>query len=169
MLWSDTANFAGPLAKIPSELQASEITQNSETINQAIEGDSDEVKIEMNWNIAEQLPEEGNCRAEFEALMKLFMDALINTSSVTEAIQAITMYAYEIVQRLHKGYAPGKVSPGTLFCNALVEVLSNIKDVDGEVRTTFKVHFFYLSISMQMLILPQFRTRFYHFDETCCV
>lgn len=122
------------MAKIPRELQVSEITQNSETVNQTGEDDSEEVKIDMNWNIAEQLPEDGNCRAEFEALLKLFMDALVNTNSVAEAIQALTMYAYEIVQRLHKGYAPGRVSPGTQFCNALIEVLSNIKDVDSEVN-----------------------------------
>lgn len=141
MLWSDTANYAGPLAKIPRELQASEATQNSEITNQEADGDSNEVKIEMNWNIAEQLPEEGNCRAEFEALLKLFMDALINSNSVADAIKAISMYAYEIVQRLHKGYGPGKVSPATQFSNALVDVLSNIKDVDGEVRTVLKMHF----------------------------
>lgn len=130
----DTANYAGPLAKIPRELQATDITQNSETINQTND-DGDEVKIEMNWNIAEQLPEEGNCRAEFEALLKLLMDALVlNNNSVKDGIEAITMYAYEIVQRLHKGHAPGKVSPATHFCNALIEVLSQMKDVEAEVR-----------------------------------
>lgn len=140
----DTANFSGPLAKIPKELQASDVTQNSENVNQTIEDDSDEVKIEMNWNIAEQLTEEGNCRAEFEAVMKLFMDALINTNSVKDGIEAITLYAYEIVQRLHKGYAPGKISPATQFCNALIAVLSNIKDVDDEVRILHTISFFEL-------------------------
>lgn len=129
----DTANYAGPVAKIPKELQASEATQNSESVNQTNDGETDEVKIEMNWNIAEQLPEDDNCRAELEAVLKLFMDALINTGSVTDAVETITMYAYEIVQRLHKGYAPGKVSPATQFCNAFVEVLNTIKDVEGEV------------------------------------
>lgn len=141
----DTANYSGPLAKIPRELQASEITQNSESINQANDDDTDEVKIEMNWNIAEQLPEEGNCRAEFEAVLKLFMDAMVNTNSVKEAIEAITMYAYEIVQRLHKGYGPGRVSPGTQFCNALIEVLSNMKDVDDEVSYISTNVFSYIS------------------------
>lgn len=115
-------------------MQSSQRTQNSETTNLTVDDDSDEVKIDMNWNIAEQLPEDGNCRAEFEAVIKLFMDALVNTNSVTDAIQTITMYAYEIVQRLHKDFGPGKVSPGTQFCNALIEVLSNIKDVDSEVK-----------------------------------
>lgn len=104
-------------------------------INQTGDGDSesDEVKIEMNWNIAEQLPENGNCRAEFEAVLKLFMDALINTNSLSDGIQTITMYVYEIVQRLHRGCASHKSSPATQFSNALVEVLSHIKDVSDEV------------------------------------
>lgn len=129
----DTANYAGPLAKIPKELQSTEATQNSEAINQTNDGDADEVKIEMNWNIAEQLPENGNCRAEFEAVLKLFMDALVNTNSLADAIQTITLYVYEIVQRLHKGCAPGKPSSATEFANAIVEVLSNIKNIDDEV------------------------------------
>lgn len=135
----DTANYAGPVAKIPRELQATDITQNSETINQTGD-DGDEGKIEMNWNIAEQLPEDGNCRAEFEALLKLLMDALIlHSNSVKDGIEAITMYAYEIVQRLHKGHPPGKVSPATHFANALVEVLSNMKDVESEVGTKHRL------------------------------
>lgn len=121
------------MAKIPNELRSSDVTQNSEIVNQTNETETDEIKIEMNWNIAEQLPEEGNCRAELEAVLKLFMDAVINTNSVKNGIETITMYAYEIVQRLHKGFAPGKISPATEFANALVEVLSTIKDMETEV------------------------------------
>lgn len=134
LLWMDTANYAGQVAEIPKELQSSQPTQNSESHTvQATDGDTDEVKIDMNWNIAEQLPEDGNCRAEFEAVLKLFMDAVINTNSLTDAIETIPMYAYEIVQRLHKGYAAGKLSPALEFANALVEVLSTVTDVDDEV------------------------------------
>lgn len=121
------------MAKIPNELRSLDVTQNSEIVNQTNETETDEIKIEMNWNIAEQLPEEGNCRAELEAVLKLFMDAVINTNSVKNGIETITMYAYEIVQRLHKGFAPGKISPATEFANALVEVLSTIKDMETEV------------------------------------
>lgn len=133
MLWMDTANYAGQIAEIPKELQSSQATQNSESTLQATDADADEVKIDMNWNIAEQLPEDGNCRAELEAVLRLFMDAVINTNSLTGALESIPMYAYEIVQRLHKGHAPGKSSPATQFANALVEVLSTLKDVDDEV------------------------------------
>lgn len=132
----DTANYAGPVAKIPRELQATEATQNSQSVNQVNDNDDDEVKIDMNWNIAEQLPEDGNCRAEFEAVLKLFMDALVNTNSLADGVQTITLYVYEIVQRLHKGCAPGKRGPATEFANALVEVLSNIKDIDNEVSVS---------------------------------
>lgn len=129
----DTANYAGPVAKIPKELQSTEATQNSQSVNQTNDTDTDDIKIDMNWNIAEQLPEDDNCRAELEAILKLFMDCLINTNSMSEAFDVLPMYAFEIVQRLHKGHAPGKVSPATQFANALVEVLSTIKDMDSEV------------------------------------
>lgn len=135
----DTANYAGPLAKIPKELRTDE-TQNSESIiqtgddtDQQPDADNDQINIDMIWNIAEELPAEGNCRAEFEALLKLFIDSLISSPSPKHGLNEITLYAYEIVQRLHKGYGPGKVSPATQFSNALIKVLSNIKDMEDEV------------------------------------
>lgn len=137
----DTANYAGPLAKIPKELRTDE-TQNSESITQTgddtdqqrqSDTDNDKINIDMIWNIAEELPAEGNCRAEFEALLKLFIDSLINSPSPKDGLNEITLYAYEIVQRLHKGYGPGKVSPATQFCNALIKVLTNINDMEDEV------------------------------------
>lgn len=134
----DTANYAGQIAEIPKELQSSEATQNSQSTLQTTDDDVDEIKIDMNWNIAEQLPEDGNCRAELEAVLKLFMNAVINKNSVTAAIETIPMYAYDIVQRLHKGYAPGKISSATEFANALVEVLGTVQDIDDEVRIQFK-------------------------------
>lgn len=150
----DTANYAGQIAEIPKELQSSEATQNSESTLQATDGDADEVKIDMNWNIAEQLPEDGNCRAELEAVLRLFMDAVINTNSLAGAIETIPMYAYEIVQRLHKGYGPGKVSPATQFANALVEVLNTVKDVDDEVsKNSFdSVILFCMTIVFSVLV-----------------
>lgn len=132
----DTANYGGVVGKIPKELRLDETSQNTEATGEAAD-DEEEVKIDLNWNIAEQLPEEGNCRAEFEALIKLFIDALVNLASPIESLNAITFHAYEIVQRLHKGYAPGKVSPATYFCNAVIKVLSNIKNMDDEVRNYF--------------------------------
>lgn len=134
----DTANYGGVIGKIPRELQLDEATQNSESVNQTPE-DSNEAKIDLNWNIAEQLPEDGNCRAEFEAIVKLFTDCYIDTSSSIESLNGITFHSFEIVQRLHKGFAPGKVSPATYFCNALIKVLSNISGIDDEVSASYLV------------------------------
>lgn len=133
LLWMDTANYAGPLAKLPKDMIRNE-TQNSESIvEQSTSDEENQVNIDMVWNIAEQLPEEGNCRAELEALLKLFVDSLVNSPSPKQGLNDITLYAYEIVQRLHKGYAPGKVSPATHFSNALIKVLSNLTDMEDEV------------------------------------
>lgn len=129
----DTANYSGPRGKVPAEFQNSEIThsEGSETLN----ADTDEVAIEMNWNIAEHLPEEGNCRAEFEAVMSMFMDMMVNNLNAAENISGMGMQAYDIVQRLHKNYAPGKESPALYFCNAICKVLSIIDNVDTEVKS----------------------------------
>lgn len=95
--------------------------------------DAESVSIDMNWNIAEQLTEERNCRAEFEAIITMFMDSLVNHSKAADALGAMSFQVYEIVQRLHKGFAPGKVSPALQFCNALIKVLSTIKTIEDEV------------------------------------
>lgn len=132
LIWMDTANYSGPSGKVPKDLlQSADVTQASETTN--IETEADEAEIEINWNIAEQLPEEGNCRAEFEAVMEMFMRMMVDNSNAAENVSGMGMQAYDIVQRLHKNYAPGKESPGLHFCNALCKVLSIIKGVDSEV------------------------------------
>lgn len=133
----DTTNYGGPKGKIPKELQGGEITQNSESIVQSSEGataeENEAVSTDMNWNIAEQLTEERNCRAEFEAIITMFMDSLVNQSTGADALRMMSFQVYEIVQRLHKGFGPGKISPALQFCNALVKVLSTIKAIDEEV------------------------------------
>lgn len=136
----DTTNYSGPKGKVPTELQGGEITQNSQSIVQssedmtgAVAEDTESVSIDMNWNIAEQLTEERNCRAEFEAIITMFMDSLVNQSKAADALSAMSFQVYEIVQRLHKGFAPGKASPALQFCNALVKVLSTIKSIEDEV------------------------------------
>lgn len=136
----DTTNYSGPKGKVPTELHGGEITQNSQSIVQSSEDmtgatveDTESVSIDMNWNIAEQLTEERNCRAEFEAIITMFMDSLVNQSKAADALSAMSFQVYEIVQRLHKGFAPGKVSPALQFCNALIKVLSTIKTIEDEV------------------------------------
>lgn len=134
----DTTNYSGPKGKVPKELQGGEITQNSESIipsseDTATAEDADAVSIDMNWNIAEQLTEERNCRAEFEAIITMFMDSLVNQATAADALRAMSFQVYEIVQRLHKGFAPGKISPALQFSNALIKVLSTVKSIEEEV------------------------------------
>lgn len=136
-MWMDTSNFAGPKAKIPREIRG-EVTQNSESlINQSTVNDdetNDEaVSIEMNWNIAEQLPDDRNCREEFEAVMTLYLESLVNGTSAADSVQRISFRAYESIQRMHKGFAQGKASPALHFSNALIKVLSTNKSIADEV------------------------------------
>lgn len=130
----DTANYCGPKGKVPQEFLVGEITQNSESINQTTE-ETNEAMIDMNWNMAEQLPEDGNCRAEFEAIMTLFLDYLVNKTEPAEAVRNISFPVFEIVQRLHKNYGQGKSSPALYFTNALVKALEINKNVEDEVTS----------------------------------
>lgn len=139
LLWMDTANYCGPKGKIPQELLVGEITQNSEAMNQTSE-QTNEALIDMNWNMAEQLPEEGNCRAEFEAIMTLFLDYLVNKTEPVEAVKSISFPVFEIVQRLHKSYGAGKSSPALLFTNALVKALQINKNIEEEVMVSFQTY-----------------------------
>lgn len=124
----DTANFSGPRGKVPKEItDASQSIVETETI------DNEEVAIDMNWNISEHLPEANNCRAEFEAIMSMFMDMLVNHTSPSESVQNMSLHVYEIVQRLHKNHAAGKESPALHFCNAICKVLSIMKDINDDV------------------------------------
>lgn len=124
----DTANFSGPRGKVPKE-----ITDASQSIMESETTDNEEVAIDMNWNIAEHLPETNNCRAEFEAVMSMFMDMLVNNANPSECVKGMTLHVYDIVQRLHKNHAPGKESAGLHFCNAICKVLFIIKDINEDV------------------------------------
>lgn len=149
------------------------MTQNSESIVQSSEDptatatdDSEAVSIDMNWNIAEQLPEERNCRAEFEAIITMFMDSLVNQSTAADALRAMSFQVYEIVQRLHKGFAPGKISPALQFCNALVKILSTIKAIEDEVNNSFSHFLFRFGHYMYMDAVS---CRCNRCAEICCV
>lgn len=135
----DTTNYCGPKGKVPQELLIGEITQNSEAMNQTSE-ETNEALIDMNWNMAEQLPEDDNCRAEFEAIMTLFLDYLVNKTEPAQAVQNISFPVFEIVQRLHKNYGPGKPSPALYFTNALVKALQVNKNTEEEVIYSFYTH-----------------------------
>lgn len=141
LIWMDTANYSGPRGKVPKELlQSSDVTQSSE-MNIT---ETDNVEIEMNWNIAEQLPEEGQCRADFDTITETFMNMMVNNSNAAENVSRLGIKTYEIVQRLHKHCAPGKESPGLYFCNAVCKVLSIINGVDSEVINYQLISFDYV-------------------------
>lgn len=133
LLWLDTTNYSGSVAKIPKEMQLDETTQNSESVNETVD-DEVEINVDMIWSISEQLPDDGKCREEFDQLMRLFMDSLVSLNSPAAALESITFQTYGVVQQLHKGCAAGKVSSATHLINALIKILSNIKELEDEVN-----------------------------------
>lgn len=130
LLWMDTSNFSGVRGKLPRELNAADESQ-SQTITE--DGD-DEITLDMNWNIAEQLPDECGCREHFETIMTAYMESLAEHSDPVKALSDISHYVFEAVQKMHKNYAAGRESPALTMINALSKVLFVNKSIGEEVR-----------------------------------
>lgn len=138
LLWLDTTNYSGAIAKIPRELRLDETTQNTDSMANETVDDENEINVDMIWNISEQLTDD-KCRDEFDRLMRLFMDGVVSKNSPKAALEAIKFQAYDVIQKMHKGYAPGKVSAATHLINALTKILSNVEELNDEVRFCYNI------------------------------
>jgi DNA polymerase epsilon subunit 1 len=119
LVWLDTANYSGVRGKLPREL-TNEQSQNSQLNND----DDDEIALEMNFNISEQLPEEGKCRENFENFIQSFMERLASKVTPSAALKSLSHHAYDMVQRMHTNYGRGKESPALEFIKALCRILA---------------------------------------------
>lgn len=130
LLWMDPSNFSGVRGKLPKEMNDDETGAES-TINGEID---DEIALDMNWNIGEQLTEDGNCRENFEAVLTLFMEALAEKTKPEKAIAEISHYAFDAAQKMHKNCPKGTDGgPALQFVNALCKILSVNEAIDDEV------------------------------------
>lgn len=130
LFWMDPSNFSGVRGKLPRELNADE--SQSQTTNP--DADDDEISLDMNWNIAEQLPDEGRCREYFEAIMTAYMESLAEFYDPTKAISGISHCAFDAIQRMHKNYASGREGPALAMINALCKILFVDKSIQEEVK-----------------------------------
>lgn len=115
-----------------------ETTQNTDSMANETVDDENEINVDMIWNISEQLTDD-KCRDEFDRLMRLFMDGVVSKNSPKAALEAIKFQAYDVIQKMHKGYAPGKVSAATHLINALTKILSNVEELNDEVRFCYNI------------------------------
>ncbi|KAM8707435.1 hypothetical protein ACLKA7_011510 [Drosophila subpalustris] len=145
MLWLDQSNYSGIRGKLPRGIDETVSgivqprnqekdddddndddgeVQQIETEPQQEQEDEEELALELNWTIAEQLPDENECREKFESLLSLFMQSMAERKSTEQAIKDLSHCAFDSVLKLHKNYGKGKSSPGLQLIRTIVKVLS---------------------------------------------
>lgn len=133
LLWMDPSNFSGVRGKLPKEMNDEETQQPMESTENGELNDDDEIALDMNWNIGEQLTEDGNCRENFEAVLTLFMEALAEKTKPEKAIGEISHYAFDAAQKMHKNFARVAGGPALQFVNALCKILAINSTIEDEV------------------------------------
>ncbi|XP_059098833.1 DNA polymerase epsilon catalytic subunit A-like [Tigriopus californicus] len=130
LLWCDPANYGGIKSKPPSSLKPSEISgtpvkkkpptgdESDEEDGKSEEGtefsendedSSDEPEIEMNWNMATYLPEEGACQNNFNTVIAGYITA--NYQYLLEAADKIAPGSTPVRRRRNSQFSqstPGK-------------------------------------------------------------
>lgn len=132
LLWIDPANFGGIRGVVPRGMTVEDEREDDDDVPQA---DEEELSLEMNWNIAEWLPEEKKCREHFDQFLTVFLETLAEGATPQKAMKKLSNLAYEMVQKMHKGYGRGKEGPALEFVKALCKVLAVNKEIDEEVCT----------------------------------
>ncbi|XP_055613279.1 DNA polymerase epsilon catalytic subunit 1 [Uranotaenia lowii] len=125
LLWIDTANFGG--------IRGKELAPDTETAE--TEAEEEELSLEMNWNIAEQLPETGRCREHFEQFLISYLETMASGVPAAKALKKLSHVAYDMVQKMHKNYGRGKDGPALEFIKAVCKVLMVNKETEEELTT----------------------------------
>ncbi|XP_065073055.1 DNA polymerase epsilon catalytic subunit 1 [Ochlerotatus camptorhynchus] len=133
LLWVDPANFGG-IGASASKKGNSQQDHGSEQSELPTTGE-EVATLEMNWNIAEQLPENGRCREYFDQFVSSYLETLAEGVTAPKALKKWSNSAYEMVQKLHKNYGRGKEGPALEFIKAVCKVLAVNKEIDEELTT----------------------------------
>ncbi|XP_055615917.1 DNA polymerase epsilon catalytic subunit 1 isoform X2 [Toxorhynchites rutilus septentrionalis] len=131
LLWIDLANFGGIRGVLPRGMAEND-REDDDDVPQA---DEEEVSLEMNWNIGEWLPEEKKCREYFVQFLTVFLETLADGTTPQKALKKFSNLAYEMVQKMHKGYGRGKEGPALEFVKALCKVMAVNREIDEELTT----------------------------------
>ncbi|XP_055381319.1 DNA polymerase epsilon catalytic subunit 1 isoform X2 [Condylostylus longicornis] len=143
LLWLDTSNYSGVKGKLPREMNINNNINyvNNTEANVDIDDEDDDdlieqerINLEINWTLAEYLPDENECQEKFEKLITLYMQSLALKHDSKEAIKDISHYAYDFIQKLHKNYAKGKESPGLELARLLSKILAIDKTIEEPVN-----------------------------------
>jgi DNA polymerase epsilon subunit 1 len=99
--------------------------------------DDEELALEMNWNICEQLPEEGKCREKLESYLTLYIEQLADGTSSTKALKTLSHHAFDIVMKMHQscGRTESGENPAVEFVNALCKIIAVDANVNDELES----------------------------------
>lgn len=112
LVWLDAANFAGIQGKLPDKVEEG----NDEEEN---EDETNEPVVVMNWNLAENLPEEGGCRNTFNAVIAGYINAVHSKLKETEnttisralcSQPVLGLGAHDVVAEYAKEILSGEIS-----------------------------------------------------------
>lgn len=80
--------------------------------------------LEVNWNICETLPEEGNCREELEGFLTLYIEQVASGVTGSKVLKSQSHKVFEIVQKLHQSSGRSQEGPAIEFIKALCKILT---------------------------------------------
>jgi DNA polymerase epsilon subunit 1 len=92
----------------------------------------------MNWNICEDLPEEGKCREKLENFLTHFIEQLAEGVDSTKALKKLSHHAYDIVMKMHQSCGRSQEGPATDFIKALCKILEVDPTVTDELDSLRK-------------------------------
>lgn len=102
------------------------------------EEDTEELSLEMNWNICEQLPETGNVREKLENFITLYVEQLTDGVEPKKALKTLSHHAYDIVQKLFQNFDRSGKGVSLDFIKSLVKILSVDSTIDEELNSVRK-------------------------------
>lgn len=121
LLWLDDSNYAGVKANLARNL--TEETANSQ---------QSDFTLEMNWAIAEYLPN-SDCSEAFDNCLSSYIELLTDGKKPEDALQELSFTLYETVQNLNKASGETKDGLALQFIKTVVKALSADKSLEGKV------------------------------------
>ncbi|GAB0091003.1 DNA polymerase epsilon catalytic subunit [Sergentomyia squamirostris] len=130
LLWLDNFNFGG--IRVNPEDQVSQNPDEEKSL-----------EIEMTFNIADQLPKEGNCGEYLEKLISGLLTDLATEESQQKAFEQHSHRAFTIVEHIHKKFPFHEAKPALRLITSLHKILSVadhlLPDVDSLHRNLLKL------------------------------
>uniref|UniRef100_A0A1B0CZY1 DNA polymerase epsilon catalytic subunit n=1 Tax=Phlebotomus papatasi TaxID=29031 RepID=A0A1B0CZY1_PHLPP len=128
LLWLDNFNYGGIRLRHDEEIE--EVGENA-------------LDIEMTFNIANQLPKQGNGQEYFEKLISGLLTSLATEESAQKAFEQHSMRAFTIIEYIHKKFTYHEEKPALKLVTSLHKILSVadglIPEVDSLHRNLLKL------------------------------